>query len=160
MPDPAEDVPTDGPGGQSDRRLHLGALGLGVPWAIRIGAVIELADEFDWTFKGIEMAIAMIADVHHAPAKGAIPVQHIKFPESEVGVGWPAVGHRIDLRVVRGDLHVVLSAKRQNTKQPRSVLASFLAIVIKGRSGRRGIRTLTPRRAHSLAGRPHCYAQL
>ena len=67
MPDPAEDVPTDGPGGQSDRRLHLGALGLGVPWAIRIGAVIELADEFDWAFKGVEMAIAMIADMHHAP---------------------------------------------------------------------------------------------
>ena len=67
MPDPAEDVPTDGPGGQSDRRLHLGALGLGVPWAIRIGAVIELADEFDWAFKGVEMAIAMIADMHHVP---------------------------------------------------------------------------------------------
>jgi hypothetical protein len=100
-----------------------------VPWAVRIGAVIELADEFDWAFKSIEMAIAMIADVHHAPAKGAIPVQHVKFPESEVGVGWPTVGHRIDLRVVRGDLHVVLSAKRQNTKQPCSVLASFLAIV-------------------------------
>jgi len=92
LPDPTENVPTDSPGGQSDRRLHLGALGLGVPWAIRIGAVIELADEFDWAFKGIEVAIPMIAEVHHAPAKGAIPVQHVKFPESEVGVGWPAVG--------------------------------------------------------------------
>src|SRR5208282_4310428 len=69
-------------------------------WAIRIGAVIELADEFDWAFKGVEMAIAMIADMHHAPARGAIPIQHVKFPESEVGVGWPAVGHRIDLRGV------------------------------------------------------------
>ena len=128
MPDPAKDVPTDGPGGQSDRRLHLGALGLGVPWAIRIGAVIELADEFDWAFKGVEMAIAMIADMHHAPARGAIPVQHVKFPESEVGVGWPAVGHCIDLRIVPVGLHVLLSAGRKDTKQPRSVLAPFLAV--------------------------------
>ena len=128
MPDPAEDVPTDGPGGQSDRRLHLGALGLGVPWAIRIGAVIELADQFDWAFKGVEMAIAMIADMHHAPAKGAIPVQHVKFPESEVGVGWPAVGHCIDLRIVPVSLHVLLSAGRKDTKQPCSVLAPFLAV--------------------------------
>src|SRR5208337_1373160 len=131
MPDPAEDVPTDGPGGQSDRRLHLGALGLGVPWAIRIGAVIELADEFDWAFKGVEMAIAMIADMHHAPARGAIPVQHVKFPESEVSVGWPAVGHCIDLRIVPVGLHVLLSAGRKDTKQPCSVLAPFLAVVVK-----------------------------
>ena len=62
------------------------------------------------------------------PARGALPLQHVKFPESEVGVGWPAVGHRIDLRVVRGNLHVVLSARRQNTKQPCSVLAPFLAV--------------------------------
>ena len=32
--------------------------------------MIELADEFDWAFKGVEMAIAMIADMHHAPARG------------------------------------------------------------------------------------------
>src|SRR3974377_405021 len=82
MPDPAEDVPTDGPGGQSDRRLHLGALCLGVPWAIWIGAVIELADEFDWAFKGVEMAIAMIADMHHAPARGAIPIQHVSSSQN------------------------------------------------------------------------------
>src|SRR5208337_4946093 len=135
MPDPAEDVPTDGPGGQSDRRLHLGALGLGVPWAIRIGAVIELADEFDWAFKGVEMAIAMIADMHHAPPRGAIPIQHVKFPESEVGVGWPAVGHRIDLRGVPVGLHVLLSAEQKDTKQPCSVLASFLAVEKKSPAG-------------------------
>ena len=105
----------------------LGALGLGVPWAIRIGAVIELADEFDWAFKGVEMAIAMIADMHHAPASSAIPIQHVKFPESEVGVGWPAVGHRIDLRGVPVGLHVLLNAEQKDTKQPCSVLASFLA---------------------------------
>src|SRR5208282_6623018 len=105
-------------------------LGLGVPWAIRIGAVIELADEFDWAFKGIEMAIAMIADMHHAPARGAIPVQHVKFPESEVGVGWPAVGHCIDLRIVPVGLHVLLSAGPNDTKQPCSVLAPFLAVVL------------------------------
>ena len=90
--------------------------------------MIELADEFDWAFKGVEMAIAMIADMHHAPARGAIPIQHIKFPESEVGVGWPAVGHRIDLRGVPVGLHVLLSAEQKDTKQPCSLLASFLAV--------------------------------
>ena len=90
--------------------------------------MIELADEFDWAFKGVEMAIAMIADMHHAPARGAIPIQHVKFPESEVGVGWPAVGHRIDLRGVPVGLHVLLSAEQKDTKQPCSVLASFLAV--------------------------------
>ena len=81
MPDPAEDVPADGPRGQRDRRLHLGALGLGVPGAIGIGAVVEFADQFDRAFKGEETAIAMIADVHHATAKGTIPVQHVQFPD-------------------------------------------------------------------------------
>ena len=93
--------------------------------------MIELADEFDWAFKGVEMAIAMIADMHHAPARGAIPIQHVKFPESEVGVGWPAVGHRIDLRGVPVGLHVLLSAEQKDTKQPCSVLASFLAVEFK-----------------------------
>jgi hypothetical protein len=91
-----------------------------------MGAVIELADEFDWTFEGEEVAIAMIADMHHAPAKGTIPVQHVKFPENEVGVGWPAMGHRVDLRVVRGDLYVVLNAGQEDTKQPGSILAGLL----------------------------------
>ena len=75
------------------------------------------------------MAIAMIADMHiGTPARGAIPIQHVKFPESEVGVGWPAVGHRIDLRGVPVGLHVLLSAEQKDTKQPCSVLASFLAV--------------------------------
>ena len=56
------------------------------------------------------------------------PVQHVKFPESEVGVGWPAVGHCIDLRIVPVGLHVLLSAGRKDTKQPCSVLAPFLAV--------------------------------
>ena len=42
--------------------------------------MIELADEFDWAFKGVEMAIAMIAECT-MPARGAIPIQHVKFPE-------------------------------------------------------------------------------
>ena len=42
----------------------------------------------------------MIADMHHAPAKGAIPVQNVQIPDNVVGVGWPAMGHRVDLHVV------------------------------------------------------------
>ena len=107
--------------------------------------MIELADEFDWAFKGVEMAIAMIADMHHAAARGAIPVQHVKFPESEVGVGWPAVGHCIDLRIVPVGLHVLLSAGRNDTKQPCSVLAPFLAVEI--------FRVAAALRAYGLDGR-------
>ena len=70
MPDPAEDVPADGPIGQGDGRFDLGALGLGVPGAVGVGAVVELADQFDGPFERVEVAIAVVADVHHLPATG------------------------------------------------------------------------------------------
>src|SRR3954464_512163 len=47
VPDPTEDVPCDAPSGQGDGRFDLGALGLGMPWAARVGAVVELGDEMD-----------------------------------------------------------------------------------------------------------------
>ena len=95
--------------------------------------------------------------------KSAIPIQHVKFPESEVGVGWPAVGHRIDLRGVPVGLHVLLSAEQKDTKQPCSVLASFLAVVEKTAISTpfqavlppSGLRILAEsRRVHPLSGTP------
>jgi hypothetical protein len=40
------------------------------------------------------------------------------------------VGHRVNLRVIRADLRVILHAGKQDTKQPYSVLAPFLAVEI------------------------------
>ena len=67
MPDPAEDVPADRHLRLGDGDLELGALGLGVPRAGRIGAVVELADQLDGTVQGMDTARAVIADVHHPP---------------------------------------------------------------------------------------------
>jgi hypothetical protein len=62
MTDPAEDVPPDGHLGQGEGDLGLGALGLGVPRAGRIGAVVELADQLRRAVQGMEPTVAMIAD--------------------------------------------------------------------------------------------------
>src|SRR4051812_43766029 len=98
MPDPAEDVPTDGHLGQSEGDLKLGALGLGVSRAGRIGTVIELADQLHRSVQGMEAAIAMIADVHHPSADRTVPVQDVEFPEGEIGVRRPMVSHPAELR--------------------------------------------------------------
>src|SRR5439155_18465701 len=56
MTDPAQDIPADGPLGQSDRNFELWALGRGVTGAGRIGTVVELADQFHRPPKGMEVA--------------------------------------------------------------------------------------------------------
>jgi len=89
-----------------------------VPRAIGIGAVVEFADQLDRAFKGEEPAIAMIADMHHAPARGTIPVQYVQFPDNVVDVGWPAMGHRVDLRVVPVGLHVLLMLGKRIQNDP------------------------------------------
>ena len=93
MADPAEDVPADRPMGQGDRDFEFGALGLGVPGAARVGAVVELADQFDGPVEGMEAAVAMVADVHHPPAGGAVAVEDVEFPEGEVRILGPGVRH-------------------------------------------------------------------
>src|SRR5947199_4556891 len=98
MSDPAEDVPADGHLGQSEGELGLGALGPGVPRAGRIGTVVELADQLDRSFQGMEATVAMIADVHHASTGRAVTVEDIEFPEGEIGVRRPMVSHPTDLR--------------------------------------------------------------
>ncbi len=45
MPDPAENVPANRPARWCDRGFLFGALGLGVPGAVTIGAMAELADQ-------------------------------------------------------------------------------------------------------------------
>src|SRR5512135_1991782 len=104
MPDPAEDVPADAPTGQGDGRFDLRTLGLGVPWTTRVRAVVELADEFDGTVEAVEVARAMIADVHSVPAVGTGTIEDVKLPESEVGILWPEMGHDGDSLASRGVL--------------------------------------------------------
>src|SRR5271154_6122902 len=131
MADPAEAVPGDAPPGQGDGRFDLGALGLGVPGAARIGAVVEPADQFDRSFQRVEVAVAVIADVHHAPADGAVPVEDVQFPVREVGLLGPEMGHGVDLLVAGGSVLVVLKASEDDTRETAWFLAGCLAVDLK-----------------------------
>src|SRR5512135_1096474 len=101
MPDPTEDVPGDPPTGQGDRRFNLWALCPGVSGTARVGAVVELADEMDGTVEGVEVAVAMIADIHRASAGGAVAIDDVLHPEGEVGILRPEVRHEASPPVVR-----------------------------------------------------------
>ena len=96
MADPAEDVPGDGPARQGDGRLDLGALGLGVTRAARVGAVIELADEVDGAVEGENVAMAMVTDIDQVAAVGTVSVKNVEFPVGEFGVLGPMVRHGDD----------------------------------------------------------------
>ena len=98
MADPAEDIPADGPVRQGDGGFEFRALGPGVPGAARIGAMVELADQLDRPFQGMNAAVSVVADVHHAATGRAGAVEDVEFPEGEVGILGPGVGHRADLR--------------------------------------------------------------
>jgi len=115
MPDPTKDVPGDPPTGQSDGRFDLGALGFGVPWTARVGAVIELGDEMDGAVESEEVAMSMVADVHQVPADGAVTVDDIEFQESEICVLGPVMWHGVDLLAVGDGLPVVLQVGKEDT---------------------------------------------
>ena len=97
MSDPAEDVPTDRQFRESDRDLELGALRLGMTRTVRIGTVVELADQLHRSIQGMEVAIPVIADVHHASTDRTVTVKDIEFQQSEIRVRWPLVSHPADL---------------------------------------------------------------
>ena len=63
--------------------------------------MIELADQFHRAFEGVEVAIAVIADVHHAPTDRTVAIEDVEFPEREIGIRRPSVRHRADLQVLR-----------------------------------------------------------
>ncbi len=58
--------------------------------ALGIGAVVELADQLDRTFEGMNAAVSMVADIHHVPAVVAIAVEDVKFPECEIRIHGPS----------------------------------------------------------------------
>jgi hypothetical protein len=100
MPDPAEDVPADSPVWRGDRGFEFGALGLGVSRAVRIGAMVELADQLHRTLQGMNAAVPVVADVHHPATDRTGAIEDIEFPEGEIGIRRPVVGHRAGLHVM------------------------------------------------------------
>ena len=115
MPDPTKDVPGDAPTGQSDGRFALGALGLGMPRAARVGTRIQPGDEMDGAVESEEVTMSMIADIHQVPADGAVAVDDIEFQESEIRVLGPVMGHGVDFRVVEDSIPIVLRVGKEDT---------------------------------------------
>src|SRR3954447_10319641 len=97
MADPTEDIPADGPLGQCDGDLGLGALGLGVAGAVGIGATVEPAEQLDRPLERMEPPRPVVTDVHHPAAGRAPSIQDVELPEGEVSLLGPVVGHRADL---------------------------------------------------------------
>jgi hypothetical protein len=55
--------------------------------------MIELADQFDRSFEGVQMAIAVIADVHPASTDRARAIKDIQLPASELRLSRPLIRH-------------------------------------------------------------------
>jgi hypothetical protein len=87
---------------EGDHGLLFGTLGLGMSGTVRVGAVVELANQLEGPVEGIEPSLAMVADMHHAPTGGTIAVDDIEFPGGEIqGLG-PGERHGAALRAARG----------------------------------------------------------
>src|SRR6516164_173522 len=99
MPDPTEDIPANRPLGWSDRDFQFRALGVRVARTGGIGAVVELANQFDRPLQGMEMPIAMVTDIHPAPTDRTRTVQDVQFPLREIRILRPSVRHPANLRV-------------------------------------------------------------
>jgi hypothetical protein len=118
MADPTEDVPGDAPSGQGDGRFDLGALGLGVPGTARVGTVVELADQMDGPLEREEVAMAMVADIHPVAAVGAVTIEDVQLPESEVGILRPEMRHDASLRVIRASSVSILELGKRLQDEP------------------------------------------
>ena len=54
------------------------------------------------------LAMPMIADVHHAPTDGAVPIEDVELPQGEIRVLGPVMWHGVDLHVGGDSLAIVL----------------------------------------------------
>jgi hypothetical protein len=72
--------------------------------AVGIRTVVELADQFHRTLESMEVAVTVIADMHHAPAEWAVTIEDIEFPRSEIGILGPGVRHPATSLLVRNPL--------------------------------------------------------
>jgi hypothetical protein len=66
--------------------------------------VVELVDQLHRTFQGVEAAVPVVTDIHHAPAERAIPIEDIEFPESESGILGPGLIRNPVIKFVGGRL--------------------------------------------------------
>src|SRR6185312_13823403 len=113
--------------GWGDRGFDLGALGLGMPGTMGIGTMIELADQFDRAFEGVEVAIAVIADVHPAATDRTVAIEDVELPRREIGIRRPSVGHRADLQVLMKPL--ADKSGQEVTRESCPFLATCRAVV-------------------------------
>ena len=60
---------------------------------VGIGTVVELANQFHRPLKSMEVAVAVITDMHHAPTKRAVAIEDIEFPQNEIRILGPGVRH-------------------------------------------------------------------
>jgi hypothetical protein len=62
--------------------------------------VVELADQLHRAVEGMEVAVAVVADIHHSSTGRTRAVEDVEFPESEIGIRRPVVRHRTALHVL------------------------------------------------------------
>jgi hypothetical protein len=83
---------------EGDQAFLLGTLGPGRSGTVGVGAVVELADQFPGPVEGIEASLAMVTDMHHATAGGAIAFEDVEIPGGEFQVLGPGESHGVALR--------------------------------------------------------------
>jgi len=89
MSDPAKDVPADRPTRWRDTRFNFGTRGLGVSRTAGVRTMVELADQFYWTFECVDVTIPVIADIHSMSADRAVAINDIEFPQREIRIDGP-----------------------------------------------------------------------
>src|SRR5512147_1989682 len=124
MADPTEDIPSDRPFGWGDRDFEFGALRVEVTGTGEVRAVVELANQFDRTFQGVETAVPVVTDIHSTPTDRTIPVEDIEFPEGKIRVLGPSVGHPTNLRAV---VRIVVEARKSEAYTRNTLISSLLA---------------------------------
>ena len=82
----------------------------------------------------------MVTNIHHAPAGRAITVEDIQFPESEIRILGPSVGHPASLRAA---VRSIDGAARQKLTLGIDYLLALSRVVVFCEEGRYVRRTVT-----------------
>jgi hypothetical protein len=80
--------------------------------------VIELADKMDGAVESEEVTMAMVADIRLVTTVGAVTIEDVQLPESEVGILRPDMRHDADLRVVRTASVSILKLGKRIQEEP------------------------------------------
>src|ERR1019366_4897229 len=92
-----------------------------------LGAVVELANQLHRALQGMEMAIAMVANVHRAPTDRTNAVQDVEFPLTEIGILGPCVRHPANLQAESDPS--LGQTRQQFTPENHDFLAILRAVV-------------------------------